>query len=155
MISGNLKYLKEHFDDYDSFFVAIGKNYERSEKLERLKKNNVNIDTLLHPKAIVSKFSSLGSGICVMANAVINSGTIINDGVIINSSASIDHDCLINNFAHISPNCTLSGGNKVGEFTHLGSGTSVHPGINIDKNLKTGICSKVFKDILDDKIFIN
>ncbi len=155
IISGNLKYLKEHFDDYDSFFVAVGKNHERSEKLEWLKKHNMNIDTLVHPNAIVSKLSSLGSGVCVMANAVINPGTIINDGVIINTSASIDHDCLINDFAHISPNCTLSGGVKIGEFTHLGSGTSVHPSINIGKNVKTGIGSRVFKDILDDKIFIN
>ena len=154
-ISGNLKYLKEHFDDYNSFFVAIGRNEERSEMIDWLKKQNMNIDTLVHPSAIVSKFSSLGEGICVMSNATINPGTTIKEGVIINTSASIDHDCLIDKFAHISPNCTLSGGVKVGEFTHLGSGTSVHPGINIGKNVRTGIGSRVFKDILDKKIFIN
>jgi acetyltransferase-like isoleucine patch superfamily enzyme len=43
----------------------------------------------------------------------------------------------------------------VGKFTHLGSGTSVHPGINIGNNIKIGIGSKVFKDILDDKVFNN
>ena len=154
-ISGNLKYLKEHFDDYNSFFVAIGRNEERSEMIDWLKKQNMNIDTLVHPSAIVSKFSSLGEGICVMSNATINPGSTIKEGVIINTSASIDHDCLIDKFAHISPNCTLSGGVKVGEFTHLGSGTSVHPGINIGKNVRTGIGSRVFKDILDKKNFIN
>ena len=154
-ISGTLKYLIEHLDDYDSFFVAIGRNEERSEIIEWLKKHNMNIDTFIHPRAIVSKFSSLDEGICIMANATINPGTTIKEGVIVNTSASIDHDCLIDKFAHISPNCTLSGGVKVGEFTHLGSGTSVHPGINIGKNVKTGIGSRVFKNILDNKIFIN
>lgn len=154
-ISGNLKYLEEHFAEYDSFFVAIGKNNERSKIIEWLKEYNLNIETLIHPRAIVSKLSLLSEGICVMANATINPGTIINEGVIINTTASIDHDCLIDKFSHISPNCTLSGGVKVGELTHLGSGTTVHPGINIGKNVKTGIGSRVFKDILDKEIFIN
>ena len=61
-----------------------------------------------------------------MANAVINSGKLIKDGVIINTSASVDHDCVIEDFAHISPNCSLSGNVKIGKFSHLGTGTSVH-----------------------------
>ena len=137
-----MKYLKKHFDDYDSFFVAIGRNEERSEIIEGLK-NIIWILTLWFIQAIVSKFSSLDVGICVMANATINPGTTIK-GVIVNTSASIDHDCLINKFAYFS-NRTLSGGVKVGEFTHLGSGTSVHPGITIGKNVKTGIGSRYLK----------
>ncbi len=154
-LTGSFDYLKDHIDDYDTFFVAIGKNKVRSEIIEWLKKQSINIVTLIHPRATVSKFSSLGAGTCVMANAVINSGTIIKEGVIINTSASVDHDCIINDFAHISPNSTLSGGVKVGKFTHLGSGTSVHPGINIGNNAKIGIGSRLFKDISDDEIFKN
>lgn len=154
-ISGNLDYLKEHIDNYDTFFVAIGKNEIRSEMIDWLKKHNINIITLVHPRATVSEFCSLGAGTCVMANAVINSGTTIKEGVIINTSASIDHDCIIDDYAHISPNSTLSGGVKIGKFTHLGSGTTVHPGINIGSNAKIGIGSRLFKDISDDEIFKN
>jgi len=152
-ISGNLDYLVNHLKDYDSFFVAIGDNQKRYNKLEWLKKQKKNIINLIHPKSTISKFSSLGLGISVMANAVINPGTFIKEGVIINSSASIDHDCMIECFSHISPNCSLSGNVRVGKFTHLGTGTSVHPGINIGHNVKTGVGSKVFKDILNDKVF--
>ena len=154
-IIGNLDYLKDHLNDYDSFFIAIGKNKLRFEMIEWLKKYNVNIVSLTHPKSTVSKFSILGRGVCVMANAVINPGSIIKEGVIINSSASIDHDCVIEDYAHISPNSTLSGGVKIGKFTHLGSGTSVHPEITIGSNVKIGIGSRIFKDITDDKIFKN
>jgi sugar O-acyltransferase (sialic acid O-acetyltransferase NeuD family) len=150
-----IDYLSSHLEDYDAFFVAIGDNKTRSDKIKWLKKNKLNIVNLIHPNSTISKFSSLGIGTCVMANAVINAGTFIKEGVIVNTSASIDHDCEIGDFAHVSPNCSLSGGVKIGRFTHLGSGTSVHPGINVGENVKTGVGSKIFKDILDDTVHNN
>ena len=154
-IIDTLDYLKEHQKDYDDFFVAIGDNQIRRDKIILLKKHKMNIVSLVHPKSTISKFSSLGIGTCVMANAVVNPGALINEGVIVNTSSSVDHDCTIEDFAHISPNCSLSGGVKIGKFTHLGTGTSVHPGINIGDNVKTGIGSRIFKDILDNTVFKN
>ena len=151
-IIGNLAKLKNDLKNYDDFFVAIGDNKGRYKKMLWLREEKVNIVCLIHPKSIVSKFSSLGSGTCVMANAVVNPGTFIKEGVIINTSSSIDHDCVIDEYAHISPNCSLSGNVFVGKFTHLGTGTSVHPGINIGHNVKTGIGSKIYKNIQDNKI---
>ena len=150
-----LEYLNKNLKDYDAFFVAIGDNQARSNKIKWLKELNVNIVNLVHPKSSISKFSSLGMGTCVMANAAINAGTFIKEGVIVNTSASIDHDCTIGDFSHISPNCSLSGNVNIGKFTHLGSGTSVHPGSNIGNNVRTGVGTKVFKDILDDMVLNN
>jgi len=152
-ICGNLDYLKNNLKEYKDFFVAIGDNYMRHNKIEWLKKEKVNFVTLTHPKSTISKFSSLGIGTCVMANAVVNAGTIIKDGVIINTSSSIDHDCIIDDYAHISPNCSLSGHIRIGKFSHLGTGTSIHPGINVGNNVKTGIGSKIFRNILNDEIY--
>lgn len=154
-IIGNLTQLKDNLEIYDDFFVAIGENQERYQKILWLRDKKVNIVSLIHPKSTISKFSSLGVGTCVMANAVVNSGTSIKDGVIINTSASIDHDCLIEDYSHISPNCSLSGNVRIGKSTHLGTGTSVHPGIHVGKNVKTGISSKIYKNIFDGMIFKN
>ena len=154
-IVGNIELLKKNLKNYDDFFVAIGDNVVRCDKISWLKNEKKNIVSLIHPKSTVSQFSSIEAGSCVMANAAINAGTLIKEGVIINTSASIDHDCQIEDYAHISPTCSLSGNVKVGKFTHLGTGTSVHPGINIGQNVKTGIGSKIFKNILDNKIFKN
>ena len=147
--------LSKHLKNYDAFFVAIGDNELRSQKLKWLKENELNIVNLIHPKSTVSKFSSLGKGICVMANAVINIGSLVKDGVIINTSASVDHDCFIDDYSHISPNCSLSGEVKIGKLTHLGTGSSVYPGINIGNNVKSGVGSKIFKNILDGTIYKN
>ena len=154
-ISGDLDKLKINKKKYDAFFVAIGDNKKRHDHILWLKKEKYNIVSLIHPKSIISQFSSVDVGSCVMANAVINPGTFIKEGVIINTSSSIDHDCLIEDCAHISPNCSLSGNVSVGKFTHLGTGTSVHPGINIGNNVKTGIGSKIYKNIVDNKMFKN
>ena len=152
-IIDTVDYLNKHLEDYDAFFVAIGDNETRSEKIEWLKKNKMNIVSLIHPKSTISKFSSIGIGTCVMANAVVNAGSLIKEGVIINTSASVDHDCLIEDFAHISPNCSLSGDVRIGKFTHLGTGTSVYPGVHIGNDVKTGIGSRVFRNILDQTIY--
>ncbi len=151
-IIGSFDYLNSCLKNYDAFFVAIGDNNKRYDKLDWLKKKNLNIINLIHPKSTVSKFTSFGKGTCIMANAVINPGTQIKDGVIINTSASVDHDCLIDDFSHISPNCSLSGNVSIGKFSHLGTGTSVHPGIKIGSNVRTGVGSKVFNNLSDNTI---
>jgi len=155
IIRGNIDQLKSNLKEYDVFFVAIGDNHSRYNKISWLKKEKVSIASLVHPKSVISKFSSIGAGSCVMTNAAVNPGTFVKEGVIINTSSSIDHDCVIEDYAHISPNCSLSGNVSIGKFTHLGTGTSVHPGVNIGNNVNTGIGSKVYKDIMDDKVFIN
>ena len=151
----SFKYLKNNLGEYDAFFVAIGNNQIRENILEWLKKNETNIISLIHPSSIFSKFSTLGVGCCIMANATVNAGSLIKDGVIINTAVSIDHDCVIEDYAHISPNCAISGTVKIGKLTHLGTGTSVHPGINIGKNVKTGVGSRIFKNILNDTVLKN
>ena len=154
-IIGNLELLKKNLKNYNNFFVAIGNNKTRHDKISWLKKETKNIVSLIHPKSTISQFSSIEAGSCVMANAAINAGTNIKEGVIINTSSSIDHDCSIEDYSHISPNCSLSGKVSVGKFTHLGTGTSVHPGINIGQNVKTGIGSKIYKDIFENEILKN
>ena len=154
-ILGNCNVLLNNLKNYDDYFVAIGDNEIRYEKMNWLLKLKVSFVNLIHPRSTVSQYSTLSTGICIMANAVVNPGTSIGEGAIINTSASIDHDCLIKDFAHISPNCSISGDVRIGKFTHLGTGTSVHPGINIGNNVKSGIGSKVFKNILDETIYKN
>jgi len=154
-IVSSIELLKTNLKNYDDFFVAIGDNKIRHDKISFLKNEICNIVSLIHPKSAISQFSTIELGSCVMANAVINAGTLIKEGAIINTSSSIDHDCIIEDYAHISPNCSLSGNVNVGKFSHLGTGTSVHPGINVGQNVKTGVGSKIYKDILDNKIYKN
>ena len=94
-VVGTLDYLLENIKNYNTFFVAIGDNKIRRDKINWLKENQIHISNLVHPKSTISEFATIGMGVCIMANAVINPGTLIKAGVSVNTSASIDHDCLI------------------------------------------------------------
>lgn len=154
-IVGNSNDLENNLKNYDAHFVAIGNNQIRFEKMNWLSKLNIKFVNLVHPKSTISKNIILGAGICIMAQAVINPGSSVGNGAIINTASVIDHDCLIEDFVHISPNCSLSGNVKVGKFTHMGTGSSVHPSVCIGTNVKVGVGAKIFKDIKDGFIFID
>ncbi len=130
-IIGSFDYLNSCLKNYDAFFVAIGENKTRFKIIKWLKERKIKIVSLIHPKSTLSKNCTLGNGICVMANAVINSGAVIGDGSIINTSSVVDHDCYIDKFVHISPNCSLSGGVEVGKLTQVGTGSAVHPSVKM------------------------
>lgn len=154
-VKGNIEFFQKINSNYKYWFVAIGNNEIRKKIILDLKYIDKNLTKLFHPKSVISSYSEIGNGVCVMANAAINPGAKIKRGSIINTSASIDHDCTIGEFVHIGPNTALSGNVSVGQHTLVGTGTSVHPGIKIGKNVKIGVGSNVFKDLIDNSIFTN
>lgn len=120
-------------DKYSSelFFVAIGNNDYRKKIIEEY---NLNLVTLIHPSAIVSKYCIIEPGCVVMANSVLNADVTIGKGCIINTAATIDHDCCIGDFVHISPGVHLGGTCSVGQLTWIGIGSTVINNIDIEEN---------------------
>ena len=152
-IIGNLSQFEKVSNQYSFWFVAIGDNSMRKKIVLRFNKFKKNLANLIHPSSVISHFSKIDKGICIMANVVINSGSKVKKGAIINSSASIDHDCTISEFVHIAPNVTLCGNVFIEHGSLIGAGSTMHPGIKVGKNVKIGIGSKVFKDIKNDTIY--
>ena len=111
--------------------VAIGNNLLRKTKVIELSNKGLSYQSVIHKKAEVSKFSSLGNGSMVIAGAIINIGTQIGDHVIINTGATVDHDCMIQDFVHIAPGVHMGGEVKVGEGMLVGIGSVVKPGVKI------------------------
>src|SRR3954471_22418789 len=69
----------------------------------------------IHPRATVARSVTLGSGVAVMAGAVVNPDTTLGDHCVINTGTTVDHDCLIGAYAHIAPGAHLAGGVQVGD----------------------------------------
>jgi UDP-perosamine 4-acetyltransferase len=89
-----------------------------------------------------------------MAGAVIQSGTKVGQDSIINTGTLIDHDCKIADNCHLAPGVICSGGVIIGSNSHLGTGTIVTEFRSIGDNCTVAAGSVVFKDILDNTIFI-
>jgi UDP-perosamine 4-acetyltransferase len=128
-------------------FIAIGNNRLREKLFGRAQFIGFEIINIISRSATISPRASLGSGICVMAGAVLNVNTRIGDNCIINTRCSIDHDCTIGRSVHIAPGVTLSGSVKVGDGAHIGTGTAVIDGITIGEWAYVGGGAAVVKDI--------
>ncbi|MFA5455703.1 MAG: acetyltransferase [Sulfurimonas sp.] len=141
--------IKEHKHIHMAF--GVGNNQTRAKLFEKVKQNEFEIVTLIHPTAVISPSVKIGAGTVVMPNAVINAKATIGNGVILNSGCIVEHECIIEDFVHISPNVALAGNVKVGEFTHVGIGSNVIQGVVIGRNTIIGGGSVVIRSIEDNQ----
>lgn len=135
------------------FIVSIGNACVRQKIQQKLEEQNLNVITLIHPRAVVARDVEIGRGTVVMAGAVINPGAKIGNGCIINTCSSVDHDCDIKDFAHVSVGAHLAGTVSVGERTWIGAGATVINNISIIGDCMIGAGAVVVRDIKSEGIY--
>jgi len=133
------------------FVIAIGNNSVRKRLAEMFE---LNWHTVIHPSAVVSRYSLVGSGTVIMPNAVVNAGAAVGCHCIINTGAIVEHDNLLEDYVHISPGASLGGTVHVGAETHIGIGTSVKNNIDICGNCVIGAGAAVVKSITESGIYV-
>lgn len=114
-----------------NFALSQGDNDIREKCFNEIKRLGGNIPTIIHPKAIVSKFSKLEEGVIVHANAVIDPDTKIGCNSVISFNAGVCHSSTIGN------HCFLSPGTLLGAYTI------------VEDKVFMGICSKSISGKVD------
>jgi sugar O-acyltransferase (sialic acid O-acetyltransferase NeuD family) len=135
----------------DNLILSIGNNKVRKLLSAKL---NANYVQAIHPKAIISKHSSIGAGTVIMAGVIINADATIGTHCIINTAAVVEHDCVIEDFVHLSPNVSLAGGVQVGEGSQVGIGATVIQGIKIGKWSVIGAGAVIISDVPDYSVVV-
>ena len=152
-IIGNLNNIDNFNKNEDYFFIiAIGSNEVRKKISKKYQK--LNYYTAIHPRSIISREVTIGSGTVVMANAVINPNSTIGKHCILNTSSVIEHDNELGDYVHISPNATLCGGVNIKDNSWIGAGSVVRQQIYIGKDVVVGANSVVVKDIENSCIVV-
>lgn len=113
------------------------------------KEKGYTFSTIIHPKAIVSEYSSISEGVQLLAGSIVQAFATININTIINTGVLIEHDCTIGSHVHVSPGTVLSGQVSVGDGTHIGPGSSIIQNIWIGKDVLIGAGSVVLRNIED------
>ena len=104
---------------------------------------------LVHPAAWVAPGVALGSGVQVMAGAVIQPDCSIGANTIVNTRAGIDHDCRIGAHVHIAPGATLCGGVAIDDGAFVGAGATVIQGIEVGAQAVIGAGATVVRNLCD------
>ncbi len=150
IVESSFKNFQNKSLDTFEYIVAIGDNHQRMSVMKEMESSSGMLITLIHPSALVSKYSSIGAGTIVMANATINPFCNIGPGCIINTNSSIDHDCILESGVHISPGVHLAGQVFVSTNTWIGLGASVIQNCKIGHNVIIGAGSTVINNVSDN-----
>ena len=140
----------DHPEDF-AFFIARGDNKLRKTIFEA----NPNLDypNIIHPTAIISKYSKIGKGNLLMPYSVVNAFATIGDHCIINTSGIVEHDCTVGSFCHVSVTSVMTGATSIGDGVFLGAGAIVRNDMHVGDWTTVGCGSTVVKNLEPDSVY--
>ena len=153
----DLKYLghEDTIDPNNKIFIAIGDNIIRRKIYEKLRTNNILLDTsLIHSNTTISKSSLIEEQTFINAGVIINPQVKIGIGCIINTGAIIEHDCSIGKFSHIAPGAVLAGNISIGSGCMIGANAVIKQGVKLGDNVIIGAGAVVLKDVNSNTTFV-
>lgn len=153
-VLGGFETLKEKAENGEIKHVALSFHSEVRRKIYlRIKEQmEIEIKTLVDPRAIISEDIEISGGVFIEAGAIIGPGTKIGAGVIVDVGAVVCHDCSIGPHCHLAPGCTLSGIVALEENVLVGVGASINSTVTIGKNVIVTPNSAVMNDVPNDVI---
>lgn len=144
----------DNINDMKTVHVAIGDNVTRKMIVNKLLNSGWELETVIHPLAVISEHSEIKRGTFLAASVIVGPDTEIGQCTIVNHGAVIDHDCIIGDFCHIAPNSTLGGAVVIGDSVLIGSGSVILPGVCVGDEAIVGAGAVVTCDIDSGKVVV-
>lgn len=135
----------------DCFFVnGIGSPNNFWQKPDIVQRTRIPLhrfETIIHPKASVSRFATVGPGSVLLAGTCVGARAYIGTHVIVLQGALVSHDCKIGDFCCIASGACLSGGVIIDEAAYVGANSCVRGGLHLGAASLIGIGSVVIRDV--------
>jgi|BarGraIncu01121A_1022015.scaffolds.fasta_scaffold04669_4 acetyltransferase EpsM len=132
--------------DYQ-FIVAIGSNADRQRVFEWLLKNGGEPATIIHPAADASRFSTVGAGSVVLAQAHVDPSVEIGCNCIINAGALVGHDSVVGDHTHVSGLAIVGAKCRVGQRVFVGLHATINGGVTVGDDATVAMGALVNRDV--------
>ncbi len=150
IIGGDEDLLRLQAEGYSDAFItvgSVGNTHIRRNLYRKVKELGFHIPNIIDKTSILSGWTTLGEGIFIGKNVVINACSNVGNLAIINTSSTIEHECRIGDYVHIAPGCVVCGNVLIENDTHIGAGSVIRQGIHIGTDTIIGCGSIIVKDI--------
>jgi sugar O-acyltransferase (sialic acid O-acetyltransferase NeuD family) len=119
----------------EDFEIAMAIGYRhlaaRLEVFQKLTAVGYRFVSLVHPAAYVSSSARIGSGVQVMARAIVDRAAAVRDLVVLWPGANVSHDCEVGRNTFISPGAVLCGRVRLGHSCFVGAGAVITDGVAV------------------------
>jgi sugar O-acyltransferase (sialic acid O-acetyltransferase NeuD family) len=129
----------------DKFLIGIGEPKIRNYLYQILCEKNIELATLIHPTAYISKFSNIGPGTIVAPFCTIGAESNLSPNSILNTYVAIGHHVTLGESCVLSPKVLVAGKSNIGDFVFIGSSAVITPKINIGSWCKIAASSVVYR----------
>lgn len=146
-VIGGMDKLHDMDPDSTACIIAAGDGKVRKNLSESVSGMRFDLQTLIHPTAVISNHVHVARGCFVNAGVIINAEVTIGEGTIINTGAIIDHEAQIGAYCHVAPGVRIAGRVKIGDLTFIGIGTSIIDQIQIGECVTVGAGSVIIHDV--------
>ena len=136
-------------DPEDVFVCALGDPHERRKYASPIIDKGGRFITLMHPKAEVSVFASIGRGSIIGPFTSISPDVRIGQFSVINSYTGLGHDAVLGDWCTIDGHCLIAGNARIGEAAQVHGGSVVTPRAEVGRAAVVGAGSVVIGKVPD------
>jgi sugar O-acyltransferase (sialic acid O-acetyltransferase NeuD family) len=143
------------FKESDRVIVPIGNIQVRNRIIEKLQNKGAHFLSYIHHSAFIAHDATLGEGVLICPNCMVQSQSQIGDHAVLNIFCSVGHDSTLGENSILSPYCTLNGNVHTGKNLFMGTRSTLLLGSRIGKNCMIGAHSVVKGKKADNLILKN
>lgn len=149
IIDSNINLLKQESLDGLYFAISVGDNKIRIELANEIRKRGGIVPTLIHPSAIVSKYSKIEQSVVIHANSVVQADALIQQDSVVSYNVSVTHNSKIGKSCYLAFNSSIGAYVEIKDFVLVGQSAAIVSGkLNyIGHNSIIGAGSVVISDV--------
>ncbi|WGK64724.1 PglD-related sugar-binding protein [Croceiramulus getboli] len=127
--------------------ISVKLNFNFLHKLSDLEIPVARFATIIHPTAVVSKYASIGYGVCIQPFVSVGPNVTIGNFVHIFAQSLIGHGSRLDDYSYVANNACIGADVHLKEGAYLGTNSTTLEFVTLGKWSITGIGAVVLKDV--------